>query len=78
MKVIHLWDGLKSLLAAVATVVLCGVPAWYCHVAIGAKLAPTWVYGAVAGLVIVGVLMSVAFLGKAIDGVSPSRDRKRR
>ena len=34
-------DGFLSLLAAIATVAICGVPSWFTYQAIIAKVAPT-------------------------------------
>lgn len=73
----NIWDGLVSLGAALATVVICGVPVWFTHKAVQADVAPTWVYAPVAGLAFVGVLMTLAFLRKASKGVSPGRERRR-
>jgi len=41
-------------------------------------LAPTWVYGFVALLGGMGLILTFAFLRKAKGGISPTRDRKRR
>lgn len=73
-----LWDGLLSLLAAIATVAICGIPAWFTYQAIAAKIAPVWVWAAVIALAGVGIIMTLAFLRKAASGISPSRDRPRR
>lgn len=78
MKVSHLWDGFLSLLAAIATIALCGVPVWFTYKAIDTGLAPTWVWGPVIGLGFVGLIMIFAFLRKAVGGIAPSRDRRRR
>ena len=78
MKVSHLWDGFLSLLAAIATIALCGVPVWFTYRAIDFGIAPTWAWGAVIGLGFVGILMTVSFLRKAMGGIAPSRDRRRR
>lgn len=78
MRLIHLWDGLNSLVAAVATVLLCGAPSWFSHLAIDAGLVPFWGYAPVAALAVVGLILTVAFLRKAAGGVSPGRDRRRR
>jgi len=73
-----LWDGFLSLLAAIATVAICGVPSWFTYQAIIAKIAPTWAWAGVAALGGVGIIMTLAFLRKAAGGISPSRDRPRR
>ena len=71
-------DGFLSLLAAIATVAICGVPSWFTYQAIMAKVAPTWAWAGVIALGGVGFIMTLAFLCKAFSGVSPSRDRPRR
>jgi len=71
-------DGFLSLLAAIATVAICGVPSWFTYQAIMAKVAPTWAWAGVIALGGVGIIMTLAFLRKALSGVSPSRDRPRR
>ncbi|SMX32566.1 hypothetical protein [Octadecabacter ascidiaceicola] len=71
-------DGTASFLAALATVAICGLPSWFTYKAIEANAAPWWAWFSVAALCAVGLLMTFAFLGKAIKGVAPSRDRKRR
>ena len=71
-------DGFLSLLAAIATVAICGVPSWFTYQAIMAKLAPTWAWAGVIALGGVGFIMTLTFLRKAFSGVSPSRDRPRR
>lgn len=71
------FDGFLSLLAAIATAFVCGVPAWFTFQAVQTGAAPIWVYAAVAGLTGVGLLMLFSFLRKAMNGISPSRDRRR-
>lgn len=73
-----LLDGLVSFLAAIATVVICGLPSWFTYQAITAKVAPVWAWASVAALSAVGIIMTLAFLRKAFSGISPSRDRPRR
>jgi len=70
-------DGIASFLAAVVTVVVCGLPSFFTYKAIEAGVAPTWAWAAIAALAGVGLLMTVAFLTKAFRGVAPSRTRKR-
>lgn len=74
----NILDGLLSLLAALATLAVFGLPIWATHQAITYGLAPVWVYVAVIGLVFVGGNLAIAFLRKALDGVAPLRERKRR
>ncbi|WP_375280525.1 hypothetical protein [Pseudooctadecabacter sp.] len=71
-------DGIASFLAAVATVVICGLPSYFTYRAIEVGAAPMWAWGAIAALAGVGLLMAVAFLGKAVNGIAPSRERRRR
>ncbi len=71
-------DGLASVLAALATIAVCGVPSWFTYKAIQADVAPTWAYAAVAALAGVGLIMTFAFVRKAAQGVAPSRERRRR
>jgi predicted FMN-binding regulatory protein PaiB len=71
-------DGFLSLLAAIATVAICGVPSWFTYQAIMTKVAPTWAWAGVIALGGVGFIMTLTFLRKAFSGVSPSRDRPRR
>jgi hypothetical protein len=73
----NLIDGFLSGLAAIATIVICGIPAWFTFQAIQAEIAPTWVYAPLGALVVVAILMTTAFIGKAARGVSPSRERRR-
>jgi hypothetical protein len=46
-------------------------------VAVGQGLAPVWVYGFVAALGIIGLILSFAFLRKGMGGVAPTRQRRR-
>ncbi|MGP6085522.1 hypothetical protein [Antarctobacter jejuensis] len=64
----------QNLVAAVLTAAFCFVPAWFAHVAIDARLAPVWVYAAVAGLVFVGAGVVLSFLEKAWHGHRPMGD----
>lgn len=70
-------DGGTSFLAALATIAICGLPCWFTFQAIQAEVAPLWAWAAIAALGGVGVLMTFAFLGKAVKGVAPSRSRRR-
>ena len=71
-------DGLASFLAALATIAICGLPSWFTYKAIDANVAPWWAWFAVGALAAVGILLTFAFLRKAVSGVAPSRERKRR
>lgn len=74
----HYWDGFLSLMAALATAAICGVPTWFTYRAVETGLAPQWVYAFVALLGGMGAILTFAFLRKAKGGISPTRDRKRR
>ncbi|MCX7559428.1 hypothetical protein OS190_07575 [Sulfitobacter sp. F26204] len=67
-----------SLIAALATFAIFGIPVWATHLAISNGIVPIWTYAAVVGLVFIGGNLCLAFLRKALDGVAPLRDRKRR
>ena len=71
-------DGAASFLAAIATVIICGLPCYFTYLAIDAGVAPTWAWAALLALAAVGLLMTVAFLSKAVNGIAPSRERRRR
>lgn len=71
-------DGTVSGLAALATAIICGLPSYFTYKAIEANVAPWWAWFAIAALAGVGLLMTVAFLGKAFNGIAPSRERRRR
>lgn len=77
MGVRHFWDGMVSGLAAVAALAICGVPSWFTFRAIQGGLAPTWAYGFVAVLAVVGLILGVAFGRKAAAGIAPASDRRR-
>ena len=74
----NIWDGVLSFLAALASFAVFAVPAWATHQAITYGIVPSWCYVALVGLVYIGGNLTIAFLRKAFDGVSPLRERKRR
>lgn len=74
---IRLWDGLMSLVAALITIAITAGPLWAAHLAIDAGLVTPWIYAAMAGLLLVGLVMLKAFVQKAFRGVGPLRERKR-
>jgi len=74
----HYWDGFLSLMAAIATAVITGGPSWFTYTAIEAGIAPQWAYVSVFMLAGMGLILTLAFLRKAKDGISPTRDRRRR
>jgi len=71
-------DGLASVLAAIATLVICGLPCYFTYIAIQSEVAPWWAWFSIAALGGVGVIMIFAFLRKAAGGIAPSRERRRR
>ena len=71
----NIWDGVLSLGAALVTLAIFGRPIWATHQAITYGIVPAWIYVALVGLVYIGGNLTVAFLRKALDGVSPPRDR---
>jgi len=74
----NIWDGVLSFLAALLSFAVFAVPTWATHQAITYGLVPAWAYVALVGLVYVGGNLTIAFLRKALDGVAPFRERKRR
>ncbi len=74
----NIWDGLLSLGAALVSLAIFAVPTWATHQAITYGLFPAWGYVALVGLVYVGGNLTIAFLRKALDGVSPLRERRRK
>ena len=77
MAIRNLFDGAASFCAALFTFALCGVPVWFTFVAVRAGLAPVWVYGFVAALGVIGLILSFAFLRKGMRGIAPTRQRQR-
>ncbi len=69
-----IFAGVQSLLAALLVAGGAFVPAWYAHVAIDNALAPTWVYGCVALLVLVSASVVMVLLSKAWRGIPPLKD----
>ena len=74
----NIWDGLRSFGAFLLTVAVFAAPAWASYLAVSVGLVSAWIYIPVVGMLYVGLTLAVAFLRKALDGVSPLRDRKRR
>ena len=74
---IRLWDGFLSLLCAVLTLVILGVPGWGAALALRAGLMPVWGWAPLAAMGFVAVVMVFAFLRKAWRGVHPLRERRR-
>ena len=75
------WDGFKSLIVAVVAIFICGAPvALGVHALMGWAIPDWFRIPAWASLVIlsgVGLILTVAFLRKAWNGISPTRSRKR-
>ena len=74
---IRLWDGFLSLLAALLTGAIVGVPLWGSYLALRNNLQPAWGWVAFVVLALAGLLMVLSFLRKAGRGVHPLRDRRR-
>ncbi|AXI42827.1 hypothetical protein [Sulfitobacter sp. SK011] len=74
----NIWDGLLSLGAAILSFAIFAVPVWATHQAITYGIVPIWAYAALVGLVYIGGNLTIAFLRKALDGVAPLKERKRR
>lgn len=74
---IRVWDGFLSLVAALVTAAVIGVPAWAAFQAIRADLVWVWAAGPVVLLVAAGAVMALSFLRKAGRGVHPMRERRR-
>ena len=73
----RMWDGGLSLAASVVILAVALLPAWFAHLAIGAELAPTWGYVFIAALGFGGGLVALDFFRKGLNGVAPSRSRRR-
>ncbi|KJZ20408.1 hypothetical protein [Loktanella sp. S4079] len=73
----NILDGAASFCAALVTLAVCGLPAWFTVVAVRAEVAPPWAYAAAAGLALIGIILTIAFFRKAFAGVAPTRQRRR-
>lgn len=73
----NIFDGLLSLGAFLLSLVVFGGPAWATYMAVSGRLVTPWVYVALAGMLYVGFNLAVAFLRRALDGISLLRERKR-
>ena len=71
-------DGFASLLAAVATFVISFLPCWFAYLALDAGIAPSWSWAVIALLCLVGLILTLAFLRKAVLGIAPSREGRRK
>ncbi|KEJ89424.1 hypothetical protein [Sulfitobacter donghicola] len=70
-------DGVLSFCAFLLTLVVFAAPAWATYLAVTAGLVTAWIYVPAVGMLYVGANLAIAFLRKALDGVSPLRTRKR-
>lgn len=73
----NMFDGLLSFGAFLLTVVVFAAPAWATYSAVTYGLMSAWIYVPTVGMLFVGTNLAIAFLRKALDGVSPLRTRKR-
>ena len=74
----QVWDGFLSALAAIFTLIVCGLPGFATYQAIKFGIVAEWFYAPLIGLGFIGILLTLAFARKAIKGIAPSRDRQRR
>ncbi|MEH6831747.1 hypothetical protein [Sulfitobacter sp.] len=74
----NIWDGVLSFGAFALTLLVFGAPAWATYVAVSNGLMSAWIYIPLVGMLYVGLNLAIAFLRKALDGVAPLRERKRR
>ncbi|MEH6644197.1 hypothetical protein [Sulfitobacter sp.] len=73
----NIWDGLLSFGAFLLTLGLFAGPAWATYLAVSGGLVTPWIYLPLVGMLYVGLNLAIAFLRKALDGISPLRERKR-
>ncbi|MEJ8560975.1 hypothetical protein QTO30_06900 [Yoonia sp. GPGPB17] len=73
----NILDGAASFGAALVTSAICGLPAWFTVAAVRAGVAPIWAYATAAGLGVIGVILTLAFVRKGLAGVAPTRQRRR-
>ena len=73
----NILDGAASIGAALVTIGVCGVPAWFTVQAVRADIAPVWAYGAAGVLAAIGIILTLAFGRKAMAGIAPTRQRRR-
>lgn len=71
------FDGFLSALAAIFTLIVCGFPAFATFQSIKFGIVPEWFYVPLIGIGFIGILLTLAFVRKAIKGISPSRSRRR-
>lgn len=73
----NILDGAASFGAALVTLAVCGLPAWFTVSAVRAEIAPTWAYAAAGVLAVIGLILTLAFMRKGMAGVAPTRQRRR-
>lgn len=73
----NILDGVLSFGAFLLTLAAFAAPVWGTYLAVTAGLVSPWIYLPMLGMVYVGANLAIAFLRKALDGVSPLRMRKR-
>ncbi|NND21068.1 MAG: hypothetical protein HKO14_03180 [Silicimonas sp.] len=74
---IRVWDGFLSLLAAIATLCIIGIPTWGAALAIRDGLMSLWAWAPLLLLAAAGAVMALSFLRKAGCGVHPLRKKRR-
>lgn len=74
---IRRWDGFLSILAALLTGAIVGLPLWAAFKSVQAQAVPVWFWAPMLVLGVIGLLMIGAFLRKAMRGVHPARERRR-
>lgn len=73
----NIWDGVLSFGAFLLTLGVFSAPAWATYLAVSGGLVTPLIYVPLVGVLYVGLNLAIAFLRKALDGISPLRDRKR-
>jgi len=71
------FDGLLSGLAAIFTLIVCGLPGFAAFQSIKFGIVSEWFYAPLIGLGFIGILLTFSFARKAFKGISPSRSRRR-
>ncbi len=70
-------DGAASFCAALLTLLICGIPAWFTVQAVRTEAAPVWAYVAAGFLAVIGIILTLAFARKGLAGIAPTRQRRR-
>lgn len=74
---IRIWDGALSVVAALVTLVVTGIPTWGAFLAVRADMIGWWAWPPIVGLGIIGAVITLSFFRKAGRGVHPLRERRR-